>query len=145
MFEPGNVVTVCWPDTVCDGKQAQVIRIDPVTNEVLVKLGPKDEYLLGGCSDAEKEIRFQESQLRKDEDWSPENMAIILFGQNHFHSLYVLKEKFVPEEECSHKECHEPNTQRIMVNVWGCVAQHDVCAKHAKQYHGKMIDNFPSK
>jgi hypothetical protein len=141
-----RIVTICLPDSNFNGKQGKVVGKDPKTKELLVILGPKDEYLLGHCSaEEEKQIRFKEAELRTDDEWLPENKAILLFGRSMWHTIQTLKKKFVPGGECMHKGCLETTIKRIMVNVWGCVAEFDVCAKHAKEYHGKCIDCFSNK
>ena len=83
--------------------------------------------------------------MEEDDDWSPENKAYLLFGHHMWHTIVILREKFVPGKECRHEGCSEPATKRIMVNVWGTVAEFDACEKHAKQFHGKNVDEFPAK
>lgn len=146
MLEKGNVVTICLPESSFNGIQGEVAGRVADTNEVLVKLSPNDEYLLGYCAtEEEKQIRFPESALKKNDCWSPENLAVILWGKHMFHSLQVLKAKFVPGGKCRHKDCQKPIAKRIMVNIWGTAIQYDVCEEHAQQYHGKCLDDFPSE
>jgi hypothetical protein len=83
--------------------------------------------------------------LRKDDDWSPENKATLLFG-TRFQRIEMYRHAFTPGKECICEGCSNKATERIMVNVWGTVVEEDVCAEHALQYHGKCIDGpFPNK
>lgn len=145
----GSIVTVTLEDSAFEGKQAEIVEIVDDKDEdggIGVMFGRDGEHLLGYCrDDSEKVIRFRENELREDSDWTPTNKAYRLFGSSMWHILYMLKEPFDPEQDCTHENCKEKATSRIMVNAWGVVCEHDVCNIHRDEYHGKNVDLFPTK
>lgn len=72
---------------------------------------------------------------------TPEMKARRLFGRQ-WHSLYSRIEPFAGGR-CNHRGCSSPAVRRIMCNIWGSVAEYDVCETHGQEYHGKLLDDFP--
>ncbi|MFC1598532.1 hypothetical protein ACFL2U_00775 [Patescibacteria group bacterium] len=147
-MEQGSIVTVHCPESSFDGAQGEVVKVLAETEEedVLVKFGPAHSHLVGHClTEKDGWIAFCEKDLQKEEDWNWENRAILLFGESSFHHVYTYKDEFVAGQPCKHRDCEQPTTRRIMVNIWGTVMEKDVCAQHAEQYHGKRLDEFPDK
>jgi hypothetical protein len=146
----GSVVTVIDAPAeyyIFGGFQGQIIGYDPEVNEFLVLFHPEHVDLLPhNATDEQRQKYFTRSQLRKDDNWIPENEAVILFGKGKYYHLNPLEEKFVPGSECMHEGCNNPIVRRCMVNIHGTLHQHDLCHKHAQQYHGKRIPGpFPNK
>ena len=124
--------------------QGEIIEIRDIEDKynIGIRLGPAHSSLLGYRLPGESDIiYFQEGQLKQDEDWSCENKAKKLFGET-WHHFYQLTKKLDPQKNCTYKGCKEKNTERIMVNIWGCVSEFDVCDNH-KEFHGKCMDVFP--
>ena len=149
MIKKDDVVTILNEELLFHECQGQVVEIvddgDPDGN-IGVKIGPKDEYLLGYCwNEDQKTVRFTEDELRVDQDWCIENKIIALYGRDRWHHAYSLGEPLNTEKECMHEDCPDKCKQRIMVNIWGSVYEIDVCDNHAKKWHGMCADSFPFK
>src|SRR6185503_8761163 len=104
-IKAGNIVTVTLECSYTD-KQGQVKRIvhdgdedGPIDVEFsrldyMHYLGPGDEPV----------VRFQESDLRVDADWTLENHADRLFP-HYYHSLMSKRLPLDPSRLCEHKGC----------------------------------------
>jgi hypothetical protein len=147
MLKKGTIVTILAPKSDFNGKQGEIVSWDEKNKLYIIKLNPRFEYLVGaGLSGDDKYVRFEETELRTEDDWEPLNKVHTLFGRDMWHTVEYSESKFVPGEECCHQGCHKKASRRIMVNVWGTVLEEDVCDEHAKMYHGKCIDGpFPNK
>src|SRR5690606_3516278 len=83
----GSVVTVidCPAEYhIFGGCQGQIIGYDPEVKEFLVIFRPEHVRSLPHCAtDEDKQKYFSRSQLRKDDNWIPENEARMLFGEHN--------------------------------------------------------------
>lgn len=143
-MEIREIVTCVDENSLYWKAQGEIVEIRSTEDkyDIGVKLGPAHSSLLGSrLPDESDVIYFQEGQLKQDKDWSYENKARKLFGQM-WHHFYQLTEKLDPQKICTYKGCEEKNTKRIMVNIWGCVCEFDVCDNHG-EFHGKCVDDFP--
>lgn len=150
MIEVSNIVTIMGKlddNNYWAGVQGQVVEIvqgDDHNGDVCVKIGLKHQYLLGHCmTDEEKIIRFNKDELQKDDDWTPENKALMLYGSNYWHHIRYFTEPLNPDKLCMREDCPNQRTSRIMVNIWGTVCEYDVCDKCKEDWHGKCCDEFP--
>ena len=144
-MEIGNIVTVTLQESFlrgCQGEIAEIKNDRDVDGPIGVRLGRHCSHLFGCEYNPNNAIRFMESDLRVDGDYTSKNKANMLFPRM-WHSLYSYKEQLDSEKLCMHEKCHEKRQRRIMVNVWGCATEVDVCNTHADQYHGKCIEIFP--
>ena len=69
--------------------------------------------------------------------------ADALFGRRRWHSLFTRIDEFTAGQQCNVDQCDKLTTKRIIVNIWGSVAQYDTCDEHAERYHAKCMDDFP--
>ena len=144
----GNIVTVTLVDSIFHGTQGEVVEIKDDGDEdgnIGVMPGPDGERYLGYCrNDSERIVRYEESDLRLDNDWTAENRTHRLFG-NNWHHVYTFSLPLDPEQDCMHKDCDNKRSARIMVNIWGTVCEFDVCDSHRDEWHGNCADEFPFK
>jgi hypothetical protein len=140
----GDVVTVLL-DCGYKGKQGEVVAVVHDRDEdgpVVVRFDKHDHFRYFGPDDKVPDIRFQESDLRRDQHWSIEVLARRLFNQM-WHSLQYFKDPLDPTKACMHEGCDQMRSRRIAVNIWGTVCEADVCDQHSERYHGKMVELFP--
>lgn len=145
----GSVVTVIDAPAeyrLFGGCQGQIIGYDPEANEFLVIFRPEHVASLPHCAtDEDRQAYFSRSQMRKDDNWTPENELEIVFP-NRWTVLYRLPDKFIAGKECMREGCSKPTVKRCMFNIWGTVQQRDLCSEHSQFYHGACIDGpFPDK
>ncbi len=147
-FESGSIVTVTDESYIFCGKQGEVLGIEECEGEqfFVVKFPACLAHLLDFDYESRKEplIHFKEHQLRKDNDYTLENKARMLFG-SMYHSLSFLSHPFVPGRPCMMEQCTNKITKRATLNCWGTVFERDVCDNCFKKYHGKCGEYDPSK
>lgn len=145
-------------------KQGLVVGFDPNDKEdpVRVWFGRECDYLLvpefrmnlsrdyaivaptetGQVNDM-RTWNYPESVLQKEAEWSMRTLAERYFPR-FYHSYCEPKNAFVAGKKCCDvKGCGGLIAQRIVFNIWGIVDFADVCERHAKEYHGKSMDEFP--
>ncbi|MEK7138221.1 MAG: hypothetical protein AAB787_01805 [Patescibacteria group bacterium] len=145
-LEVGNIVTVTL-DCMFTNKQGEVVAIVDDGDEdgnIDVKFGSDCDHLFSWNRKGKGALRFKESDLRKDKDYTMEVKAYHLFGAGMFHHLAPLKHPFSLENKCMHEKCAESATNRALVNIWGTVCEVDVCKGHS-DWHGNCADSFPWK
>jgi len=71
-----------------------------------------------------------------------------VFPYNNWMAVFLAKDPFVPGSQCQHQGdgngCPQTATSRILVNIWGTIAEYEVCDDHAS-FHGKLLDDFPAR
>jgi len=140
MVQVGSIVTII-ADCALTGQQGEVVEIVEDGHQdgnIAVRVENPLSSLPG-----QKVPRFKEEELRVDADWTPEIQATRLFRKNGYHTIREPKEPFSPEKDCSHADCPEKNTRRVLVNFWGSVYLIDLCDAHAEKWHGRHADTFP--
>lgn len=147
LLETGNVVTNLNESSHFWNKQGKVIRVSPngwIMVQYLAKLiygyfEPWEKipkYIQVGYRGADVQ------HLRKDAGWDPSVTAEILFSRTAGR-VKILKKGFSTEADCMIKSCPKKSAKRIMVNILGTAYQADACAQHAKEYHGRLTEEFP--
>ncbi len=53
----------------------------------------------------------------------------------------MIKRTKAPEGRCDKEGCDRAATMRIRLNIWGCLYEFDVCARHGK-HEGESRDGF---
>ncbi len=146
-IQEGDIVTVILQDSDYSGRQGRVIGVSDDKDEppITVDFSRTDDRSFLTFEPKRYHVRFQESDLQKNEVWRPEVRVYQLFGRpgRMWHTLRVLKDLFGPESVCHHRDCGEKVASRCMVNIHGIVYEVDLCESHQKQFHGKNIDSFP--
>lgn len=79
----------------------------------------------------------EDYRILPDAELPLEYRCRLKFG-NQFHSLFALKEPFKAGTQCYC--CKENADRRVEVNIWGSVAQYDMCEEHAEQCDGMCCD-----
>ena len=145
----GSVVTITDPESSFNGTQG-LLEEDALDARQVVKVrfGKEYSYLFGfDFSNETAVIDIPAICLRQEADFTPENRAKRVFGNNHWHHLYTFKDPFslAAGHDCQYEPCGNKATQRILVNIWGCICEYETCATCAERWHGKMVDGFPAK
>lgn len=79
--------------------------------------------------------------------WNDELRIKAVFRDRTWHSACLARNPLMPGSLCHHegsdgRGCIAVATSRILVNIWGTVAEYEVCDEHT-WYHGKLLDDFP--
>jgi len=143
-FEAGNIATVIDEDSCFYGKQCEVVGVPIGDESSLVMFGADSQYLFD-YDNKERMAIVGTLYLRKDADWSSENRARQLFGDNMFHSLHTFRGPLLKCGMCMCEGCENVATERVMVNNWGTVVEYDTCQFCKEKWHGKCADAFPLK
>jgi len=146
----GDIVTVVHKHYIYSDKQGEVVEIKDDGDEdgnIGVKFGRWYRHLFD-YSDGDNNsvtVRFLEGELRKDANWGLEVKVLQRFGENCWHSVYVLDKPFDPTKRCKTEGCNIVNARRCLINIWGNVYEIDLCEECAREYDGKCGESFPAK
>ena len=114
----------------------------------IVDLDKSFHYLLGHpIVWDDKELPYGQIRVVK-EDVREEDLRLDVRVKNLFGEVwdvYSLKNPIDLNDICSHENCNNKVSKRILVNIWGVVYEYDCCEIHAEEYHGKRLDIFPGK
>ncbi|MDD5098256.1 MAG: hypothetical protein PHD31_00860 [Candidatus Pacebacteria bacterium] len=115
-IKKGTIVTIIG-DSCFAGKQGRVLYLKK--EDVIVEL-PKKGLIMSRAP-------FFRKDLRIDEDWAPENKALITFEDFKL---------FIPFTgtltECAHEDCKKIPVQTILVRHNGNVMELPACPDHVK-------------
>ena len=128
----GEFVRVTDTRSVYDGKLCKVRGLRP---------GGIVEVEFGKASGLAPSI-FRQSEL-KPVLVSPEETATFLFGRDWWHHVSMLADPLNVRTLCYNRLCVNTVTQRVMVNLSGCVCEVDVCDGCALSWAGARADTFP--
>jgi hypothetical protein len=146
----GDVVTVTLQHSIYEGQQGEAVEIvndgDP-DGTINVKFGPWCSYLFDDMSRDSVTIRFLETELRRDVDWSFEVNIIRLFGREGlmWRSASRLVDPLNPQSECRINGCLERAARRCLINIWGTVHEVDLCVDCAEEFNGISCERLPNK
>jgi hypothetical protein len=142
----GDIVAVTLKDCSYYNQQGQVVEIvddGHPDGRIGVKFGEWCESL--AFYESHAVVRFEESELRQDADWSLKVKVFQCYGTYVWHSLYVLPHSFDLTKTCKAEGCQNLNVRRCLINIWGNVYEIDLCETCAQAYHGKIGESFPQK
>lgn len=151
-LEVDDVVTITNPK--CPDffeKQGVIVEIQDDGNKdgsIGVQFPPWKKYLFQYPDGPDTIVRFEKSDLRKDERLilpDHEQTAELLFRGLAVWEVRWPKMPLVPgRTECMHEGCEKKAWFEAWVNIWGVVHIFYVCGDHAS-YHGKATEDFPEK
>lgn len=136
MVKKGDIVTVTLERCFLEGHQGEVVEIYEDGHKdgpLEVKFGKELRHLFDFENKEPRTVRFEESDLRVDPDWSLENKVLYFYGKGMWHTVHKLTEPFSRESFCTHRnhgDTETPVVKRIIVNYVGSVCEVDVCEEH---------------
>jgi hypothetical protein len=146
----GNVVTFINKDnSFFYGIQGQVIKIDQnmLDGEVVIQVGPNDDYIFGFHSFPEdRRIRCCLEDLRKEKDWNIFNRAAAIFGKDHcFFACSFAEPEISYRDYCMREGCFMQRRFRALVLNKGNVFEYEVCGNCFSEWQGRQNAVFPAK
>jgi len=146
----GNIVTVVGkgPFWGMQGQVEVICNENEPSEEIIIKVGPRDDFILSRCSEIKNERIFvQRNDLRKDFDWNAWNKAVMFFGPVDVKELHFFERPFVPENGyCMRENCFAMRRHRIVVmDKSGRVIEYEVCRECRDFWEGLSNVNFPAK
>lgn len=140
-LSPGDDVFIIGEkDTIFHKKNGTIKEILP-SGKVSVHFHKEFSFIFGfEYEQGQTTCEFDPKDLKKFIlDEQPEVKANRIYP-NYYHTLYTMKYKFSPENNCMHECCTNKAVKRILYNCWGTVSEYDVCEDHNKD--GYCGDGF---
>ena len=74
---------------------------------------------------------------------NPEEIADFFYGEWGWHGIVILHHPLNTKTFCRNRLCLNWVTQRVLINLYGCVCEADVCDTCARSWAGVRVDTIP--